>query len=161
MTDTHRIYLSLGSNIQPEINLRKAMDLLRKLGTVPSSSSVWESEAIGSNGPNFLNVCILFLTDLPVERLKAEVVQPVEKALGRIRTEDKFAPRTIDIDIMMIDGAPANLERWNHPYVVLPMAELIPQFPHPLTHEELETAAHKFREQIWIIPRPDVIRKTS
>ncbi len=160
MTDPHRIYLSLGSNIQPEIHLRKALDLLRKLGNVPSSSSVWESEAVGSDGPNFLNVCILFLTDLPVERLKAEVVQPVETALGRIRTKDKFAPRTIDIDIMMVDGRPTNLERWNHPYVVLPMAELIPQFPHPLTHEELETAAHKFREQIWIIPRPDVIRQT-
>ncbi len=157
MTDLHRVYLSLGSNIQPEINLRKAMDLLCKMGKVPSTSSVWESEAVGSNGPNFLNACVLFLTDLPIERLKGEIVQPVETALGRIRTADKFAPRPIDIDIMMIDGTPTNLERWNHPYVVLPMAELIPQFPHPLTHEELATAALKFREQSWIIPRPDVI----
>ncbi len=132
------------------------MDLLRGLGEILSISSAWESEAIGSNGPNFLNACVLFRTETPPDRLKDQIIRPVEAALGRVRTADKYAPRTIDIDVMMIDGEPTNLERWNHPYVVLPMAELAPDLPHPLTHENLSSAAQTYRERIWIVPRPDI-----
>lgn len=161
MNDTYQVYLSLGSNIQPEINLLKAIELLRGLGEVAATSSAWESAAIGSRGPNFLNACVLFLTTNHPDQLREKITLPLETALGRVRSEDKYAPRTIDIDIMMLDGKPTNLERWNYAYVVLPMSELMPDFKHPLTHKRLAVVAQNLRKQIQIERRPNVLVKQA
>ena len=64
----HQVYLSLGSNIQPEVNLPRAVELLQEYGKFIKVSRAWESEAVGSDGPNFLNACVLF-TDSPFLRL--------------------------------------------------------------------------------------------
>jgi 2-amino-4-hydroxy-6-hydroxymethyldihydropteridine pyrophosphokinase len=109
----HRVYLSLGSNIQPEENLPKAINLLSERGKILKLSSAWESRAVGSNGPNFLNACVLFSTQLLYAELKAQVAHPIEAQLGRKRTEDKYAPRTIDIDIILFDNESCNEKFWN------------------------------------------------
>ena len=88
----HQVYLSLGANIQPELNLPKAIQLLRKHGDILKVSSVWESEAVGSTGPNFLNACILFSTSLEAADLKDRVLRAIEAQLGRQRSADKNAP---------------------------------------------------------------------
>ena len=154
MNNLHRVFLSLGSNVQPEIYLPKAIDQLREYGQIEKISSVWESHAVGANGPNFLNACLLFSTSIVPENLKEQVIHPIEAKLGRVRSENKNAPRTIDIDIVMADGDPVNLEFWNYAFIVVPMAELAPDFPHPITHEKLIDAAKLSRTQTWIIQHP-------
>ncbi len=67
MSKLHLAYLSLGSNIQPEINLVKAIQLLQKHDRIEKISSVWESESVGAAGPNYLNACILLSTRLNSE----------------------------------------------------------------------------------------------
>lgn len=158
MSDLRRIFLSLGSNVQPEIYLPKAIDLLREYGQVQTISTVWESHAVGINAPNFLNACALFITSLAPENLKEQVIHPIESKLGRVRRENKNAPRTIDIDIVMADGAPINLEFWNYAFIVVPMAELAPELLHPITHEKLIDASGLLRSQIWIIQRPEILK---
>ena len=158
MNPQHRIYLSIGSNIDPENNLPRAIELLSRHGQVKAVSGVWESHAVGSSGPNFLNTSVLFTTDMSAQELKEQVIVPIESALGRIRTADKNAPRTIDIDIMMVDDKPYNLDRWDNAFVLLPIAELLPEGIHPLRRERLRDAAETARQKTWIVQRPGLLK---
>lgn len=161
MSELHKIFLSLGSNVQPEIYLPKAIDLLREHGRVKEISNVWESRAVGSSGPNFLNLCLLFITSIAPENLKEKIIHPIEARLGRVRGENKNAPRTIDIDIVIADDIPLNLDFWNYAFIVVPMAELAPDFPHPVNHEKLVDVAKSSHTQTWIVQRPGVIKSTD
>ena len=131
MGELHEAYLNIGSNIEPEHHLREAIRLLREQGKVKAISNAWQSHAFGSDGPDFLNACVLFLTQLKARELKAQVIRPIEARLGRIRGTDKYAPRTIDIDIILFDDEPFGGEFWSNAFVVVPLADLLPDFHHP------------------------------
>lgn len=158
MKPLHRVYLSLGSNIAPEANLPRAITMLGGYGQVEAVSSVWESRAVGSKGPNFLNASVLLLTQIEPAQLRDSLARRIEADLGRVRTADKNAPRPIDVDVMMVDGEPDNLDRWDAAFVLLPIAELLPDTPHPITHERLRDAAEKARRLTWIVERPGLLK---
>ncbi len=160
MDEKHYYYLNLGSNIEPEKNLQKAINLLAKYGIVQAVSNAWESNSIGAIGPNFLNACILFSTTQEAKELKVNIISFIEESLGRHHTNDKNAPRTIDIDILMVDDEPLNLERWNNPFVVLPLAELIPEFTHPTKHQNLSKVAKRMSSQTWIVKRENILNSS-
>ena len=153
----HQVYLSLGSNIQPEVNLPRAVELLYEYGEIVTVSSAWESAAVGSDGPNFLNACALFNCPLLPVELKEQVIQPIETKLGRTRSEDKFAPRTIDIDIVLFDEQLCDHKYARQAFVVVPLAEIYPDFLSPLTNERIEQTAARLRQQIWMEIRPEVL----
>jgi 2-amino-4-hydroxy-6-hydroxymethyldihydropteridine diphosphokinase len=157
MNDLHHAYLSLGSNIEPEAHLPRAVQSLRKHGRVETMSTVWESESVGFDGPNFLNLCLLFITHWPPHELKERIIRPIEAELGRVRYAEKNAPRTIDLDIVLFDDRPLNVDFWNYAFVVVPLAELIPDFPHPVSGEKLSRVSAQVRNQVWIVPRRDVV----
>lgn len=157
MDDLHDAYLNLGSNIEPEYHLWEALRLLRGQGEVKAVSSAWQSHAFGSDGPDFLNACVLFLTPLEAGELKTRIIRPIETQLGRVRGKDKFAPRPIDIDIILFDDEPFGGEFWTNAFVVVPLADIYPDFHHPFSYERLEQAAAHMRRQTWIEARPDVI----
>ena len=156
MNELHQVYLSLGSNIEPENYLPKAVQLLKDYGQVTKTSSVWETKAVGSDGPNFLNACVLFLSPILHNQLKDEVIRPIEAQLGRIRYADKNAPRTVDIDLVLFDQTPLNIEFWDAAFVAVPLAELIPDFEHPIRKEKLIRVAEQLQGQVWIVKRDDV-----
>ena len=156
MTNLHCAYLNLGSNIEPELNLPKAIQMLRGYGEITDASRVWESKAVGIDGSNFLNVCVLFLTELQPVELKEQIIRPIESKLGRIRYANKNAPRTIDIDIVLFDDMPLNTEYWNYAFVAVPLAELIPDFVHPVSGEKLSCFSEQVQGQVWIVPRVDI-----
>ncbi|HET6845418.1 MAG TPA: 2-amino-4-hydroxy-6-hydroxymethyldihydropteridine diphosphokinase [Anaerolineales bacterium] len=149
-------YLSLGSNISPESHLRAAVRLLREYGEVPAISTVWESHAVGSDGPNFLNASIRFDAELSARTLKRTLIDNIEQDLGRIRSSDKNAARTIDLDILMENGRALNPRLWEHPFVILPMAELLPDFRHPGSGRSLRAEAALAAAALWIRPRPEI-----
>lgn len=156
MGELHQAYLSLGSNIWPESYLPKAIQLLGEHGQVVEISSVWESHAVGSDGPNFLNACLLFLTNLSAYDLNEQMIREIEAELGRMRTADKNSPRTIDIDILLFDNKPLNVEFWDYAFVAVPLAELIPGFMHPSSGESLTRVAEQVKARTWIVKREDV-----
>lgn len=156
MTELHRAYLSLGSNIDAKNNLPKAIELLREAGKVVAVSSVWETQSVGFDGPNFLNACVLFLTHLQPVELKEEIIRPIEAKLGRIRSSEKNAPRTIDIDIVLFDETPLNTEFWDYAFVIVPLAELIPDFAHPVGGEKLFRVAGQV--SVWIKKRVVILK---
>lgn len=154
MNDVHLAYLSLGSNIEPESNLPKAARLLAQHGQVGKTSSVWETKPVGGGGGNYLNACLEYETALSQTALKETVLRPIETQLGRKRSADKFAPRTIDIDILVFDGEIVG-ERWlTQAFVVVPLAEILPEFKNPASKESLQDAATRLRREVWMETRP-------
>ena len=137
----HRVYLGVGSNIHPQENLPKAINLLRKEVIIDKISSVYQTQAVGSKGPDFLNAAVLIRTKLTCEQLKKTVIRDIEDTLGRIRTEDKNAPRTIDIDILIEDDELYDEDIWEQSHLAIPLAELYPDYMHPITKEPLYQVA--------------------
>lgn len=161
MEDLHKAYLNIGSNIEPEYHLCEAVRLLRERGQVGAVSNAWQSHAFGSDGPDFLNACVLFLTSLETDELKAQIIRPIEATLGRVRGPDRFAPRTIDIDIILFDDEPFSGEFWSNAFVVVPLAELLPDFHHPFNYERLVHVAQHMHRQTWIEERPEVFGQSD
>ena len=159
MSETHQAYLSLGSNIQPERNLARAIELLQVQGEVEKISSAWESESVGAEGPNYLNACVLLVTPLGPLPLKEQVLLPIEAELGRQRTADKFAPRTIDIDVVLFDGTSRDEKYWGQAFVVVPLAEILPEYQNPITRERIIKTATRLRQQVWMETRPEVLSR--
>jgi 2-amino-4-hydroxy-6-hydroxymethyldihydropteridine diphosphokinase len=157
MSDLHLAYLSLGSNIQPEQNLRQAVKLLQLHGRLAAISSAWENHAVGPVGPDFLNVCVALETSVEQSEIKRQVIQPIEFTLGRIHSADKNAPRPIDIDLVMYDDQPIRLEYWRQPFMIVPLSELLPEFEHPILKQKLAQVAEHMRKQVWIQPRTGVL----
>ena len=168
------ILITLGSNMDPETNLPRALRLLAERVRVIGVSKVYESDAINAEGnvdpdqPVFLNAAVQIETDLEPLALKYEVLRPIEAALGRERTEDKFAPRPIDLDIalygdqlLQLDNEdmrltvpdPDTLER---AHVALPLADLAPDLIHPTSGQTLAQIAEEFAGYRTIRVRPDI-----
>ena len=149
----------MGSNIQPEINLVRAIQSLSDCGEVREVSNAWESQAVGAPAPNYLNACILFLSPLDKVDLKEKIVRPIEAKLGRVRSEDKYIPRTIDIDIILFDDRPQKDTFFNDAFVVVPLAEIYPGYQNQLTRETLTEISTQLQEKVWIKARPEVLNQ--
>jgi 2-amino-4-hydroxy-6-hydroxymethyldihydropteridine diphosphokinase len=157
MSNPHRAYLSLGSNIRPETHLLRAIEQLRNYGSIEKISNVWESQSVGAPGPNYLNVCVLLVTPLSQTDLKEQVLLSIETQLGRQRTTNKFASRTIDIDIVVFDEKSCGDKYWEQAFVVVPLAEIDPGYQNPLRDEPLGETAVRFRQRTWLKMRPNIL----
>lgn len=159
MNSPHLAYLNLGSNIQPETHLVRAVELLHDHGEVLKVSSAWESRSVGAEGPNYLNACVLFRTGLMQVELKERIIRSIEAQLGRTRSEDRFSPRTIDIDIVLFDDVPYNDKFWQYAFVIVPLAEIYPEYQNPLARENIVQTATRLRSKVWIEARPEVLSR--
>ena len=109
-------FLSLGSNIRPEENLSKAVEMLAHTSRLVAVSTVWETLPLGiTDQPNFLNAATLVETDHTANAFKSEVIRRIEDELGRVRKGDKFGPRPIDIDIMLFNDQIFELDNHHIP----------------------------------------------
>lgn len=156
MVSEHQICLLLGSNIQPEHNLPRAIDLLQIQLTILRISSVWETSPVGSVGPNFLNASLLAQTPLEQSTLKLQILTPLEAKMGRVRSADKNASRPIDLDIILYDGLILDPTLWLFAHRAVPVAEIQPDIRSE-AGETLQEAAAKFISEGSIRLRPDVV----
>ena len=127
-----RWLLLLGSNIEREANLERAVEMLDRRFGVLARSRVYESAAVGDpGGPPFLNQALWVRARCTAREMR-DVLHGVEACLGRVRTLDRNAPRTMDIDVLLAtdaggtvlaDPAPdGDLRRYHH--AALPAAEI-------------------------------------
>lgn len=95
-----KVYIAIGSNIAPEENIPAALEALAKCCAVKQISRFYRSRPIDRpEQDDFLNGACLIETDASPKKLKFSILRPIEQALGRLRTEDPYAARTIDLDI--------------------------------------------------------------
>ena len=156
-SESHLAYLNLGSNIQPENNLFNAVELLHEYGDVLGVSGAWESRSVGAEGPNYLNACVLFRTIMNQVDLKERIIRPIEAHLGRERSDNKYSPRTIDIDIVLFDDKPYNNKFWKFAFVIVPLAEIYPEYHNPINQENIVETSTRLRSEVWMEARPEVL----
>jgi len=156
MTSPEIVYVSLGSNIEPERNLARAIDLLREKTNVLAVSSAYQTAPQGfTEQADFLNMAVALTTMLDAESLKREVLDAIERELQRVRDpNNKNAPRTIDLDISLWGSAvfeygakpyripDPDIVRFAH--VAVPLAELAPDYVHPTDGRTLREIADSF-----------------
>ena len=152
----HQACLLLGSNIQPEKNLPLGLNLLRHKVTIVRLSSVWETPSVGSSGPDFLNLAVLITTPLKASELKAQVLNPLEIQLGRVRSANKNAPRTFDVDIILFDGRLLDQNLWSYAHRAVPVAEILPDYPSS-RGDTLKDVASELAKTIHIHLWPNVL----
>lgn len=96
------VYIALAGNIEPERHIEAALERLAAQVHLLALSNVYRTPAIDRpEQPPYLNGVAQARTDLSARALKFEVLRPLESMLGRVRTADKFAPRGIDLDILL------------------------------------------------------------
>jgi 2-amino-4-hydroxy-6-hydroxymethyldihydropteridine diphosphokinase len=96
--------ISAGSNIDPAENVRKAMALLAQKFRHISVSKSRRTKPIGfADQPDFINAVSCIRTKKSKAELKL-LLKEIEDRLGRVRTGNKFGPRTIDLDIVVWNG---------------------------------------------------------
>lgn len=152
----HQALIGIGSNIRPEENIHRAVSHLSQQVRILACSQVWQNPAIGSNGPDYLNAALHIQTYMDLEELKKNVLLPLELELERVRTSDKNADRTIDLDILTFDGKSLDEELWTQAHVSIPCAEILPQFRHPQTRETLAHAAKRLLPKVDFFVRDDL-----
>jgi len=95
-------FISVGSNIEPERHISAALTALVQRTEVTASSTFYRTAPIGNaDQPMFVNGVWLIRTDLEPRAVRDDLLTPVENLLGRRRSADKFAPRTIDLDLVL------------------------------------------------------------
>ncbi|HKJ46173.1 MAG TPA: 2-amino-4-hydroxy-6-hydroxymethyldihydropteridine diphosphokinase [Balneolales bacterium] len=104
MMANHRVIISIGSNIDPEKNVKRALQRLEQIVKVRRKSTfTYTKPLIFKDQPEFLNGVVLVETSWDKEELDQQL-KVIEKETGRIRTLNKNGPRTIDLDIIIFDG---------------------------------------------------------
>jgi 2-amino-4-hydroxy-6-hydroxymethyldihydropteridine diphosphokinase len=156
-----RVFLGLGSNIQAEQNLPRAVSLLKQLVQIDAISTAWHTPSVGAPGPDFLNAAVLIQTSLSSQDLKKHVIRKIEAQLGRKRTADKNAPRTIDIDILIFDNQVVEPEIWDRAFLAVPLSELAPGLCNPDSGESLQRAAERLSQKTRIKARPEILPGTQ
>lgn len=133
-----QVYVSVGSNIDREPMVRSGIVALGNTFAKLAKSSVYESIAVGFEGDNFYNLVVGFEAQEPHQ--VAQSLREIEQAHGRHRGEKKFAPRTLDLDLLLfgdedlheqgLDVPRAEITRYA--FVLGPLAEIAPQELHPV-----------------------------
>jgi dihydroneopterin aldolase/2-amino-4-hydroxy-6-hydroxymethyldihydropteridine diphosphokinase len=136
-----RAFIAVGSNIEAERNVADALELFGRRVRIIAVSRFYWTPALGApdSSPDFLNGVVEIETELEPRELKRSVLLGLEGELGRERGAEKYAPRTIDLDLVLygdivcseeglILPAPEILER---PFVALPLLELEPEIVLP------------------------------
>jgi len=134
-----RAWLSLGSNVDAEHWLAVAVAELRERFGALDVSPVYRSKAVGFDGPDFLNLAVGLDSDLGPEDLN-DWLHALEDRHGRVRSGDRYASRTLDLDIVLYDdlvlSGEGHLElprgELRHAFVLKPMADIAPDVRHPV-----------------------------
>ena len=119
--------ISIGSNIDSEVNIEKARSLLAGEHELLGESSFVRTKPVGYlKQPDFINGAFLLSTEMDQGELERNL-KKIEKALGRVKTAIKFGPRTIDLDIVVWNGKVVDRDFYERDFVRNACCELLPE----------------------------------
>jgi len=130
-----RAFIGIGSNIAPEHNVRAAIRNLARQTHLIGVSTVYCTDALDRpEQPAYLNCVAEIETNALPAQVKHAILRPIEDELGRKRTQDKYAPRTIDLDLIVygdlaMDDGDIRLpdpDIFERPFLAIPLFELAP-----------------------------------
>jgi 2-amino-4-hydroxy-6-hydroxymethyldihydropteridine diphosphokinase len=134
----HKVYLGLGSNIQPAHFIEQGLSELSNNFGPLDISRVYEGAAVGFDGPAFYNLAVGLTTSLKLTEL-AKLLRTIEYKYGRPIKCSKFSSRSLDIDVLTFDdhitsSAEIELPRQEitqRAFVLCPFAEIAPELSIP------------------------------
>lgn len=126
-------FVAVGSNVKPRQNIVAALTLLQEKVRVRASSTFYRTQPLGGRRqPDFINGVWRIETALGPAQVKNDVLKSIESGLGRVHTDDRFGPRTIDLDLVLYnrlvtndDGLTLPHPDVQRPFVFVPILELL------------------------------------
>jgi dihydroneopterin aldolase/2-amino-4-hydroxy-6-hydroxymethyldihydropteridine diphosphokinase len=156
-----RAFIAVGSNIDPEHNVLQGLRALAQTARVAGISTLYRTPPIDRPDQQpFINGVVEILTDLSPEDLR-QLLRAVEAQLGRVRTEDKYAARPLDLDLIVYNGLvrrnpPLVLpdpDIYRRPFLAVPLCELAPNLLLPDTGRRVaDVAAHLDATEMTALP---------
>jgi 2-amino-4-hydroxy-6-hydroxymethyldihydropteridine diphosphokinase len=139
-----QVFVAAGSNIEPVKHLRLALAELERAFAPVRISPAYRNKAVGFEGEDFINLVVGFATSEDLQRVRARL-QQIEALCGRPRDAAKWAPRSMDLDILLFGDEVRNepglvLPRPDlvrRPYMLKPIADIAPEFEHPTLHRTM------------------------
>lgn len=133
-----QVYVAAGSNIEPERHLAMAVRQLERQFPGVSFSPWYRNEAVGFEGEDFINFVAGFPTELPVAGV-LDALHAIEALCGRPREAPRWAPRSMDLDVLLYGDLVCQEPHLKLPrpdllkraYMLGPLAELAPDVVHP------------------------------
>jgi len=135
------VYIAAGSNVAPERNLSRAVAALREQFAGIRFSPWYRNRAVGFEGEDFINLVAGFDTTLPVREVLGRL-HAIEALCGRPREAPRWAPRSMDLDVLLYGDLVCDEPRLTLPrpdltrraYMLGPLAQLAPEVVHPTAH---------------------------
>ena len=132
------VYVAAGSNVEPERNLALAVGRLEREFPAVRFSPWYRNRAVGFEGDDFINLVAGFATDLPAREVVARL-HAIEAQCGRPRNAPRWAPRSMDLDVLLYGDLVCDEPRLKLPrpdllkraYMLGPLAALAPGVLHP------------------------------
>jgi 2-amino-4-hydroxy-6-hydroxymethyldihydropteridine diphosphokinase len=148
MTD---VYLAAGSNVQPEKYLARALRELAAAYGPLTLSPAYRNQAVGFSGDDFINLVVGFRTDDEVAAVRKQL-QKIEADCDRPPDAPKWAPRTMDLDILLFgdlvsDEPGLKIPRPDlikRPYMLRPIADIAPDVRHPISGKTMRELWESF-----------------
>ncbi len=133
-----RVFVSVGTNINKEHNLRSCLSALQQIFRNVIKSSVYQSAAVGFEGEDFYNMVVSLETTLTPSNT-SQVFFEIEKKHGRKRGKNQFVSRELDLDQLLYDDLIVDdngvrlphKDLSKHSYILEPMAEIAGDLAHP------------------------------
>ena len=120
----NRVIISIGSNINPDENIRQTLSILQLECRLQKVSELLRTKPIGiENQPDFVNGAALLETDLEQDDFK-NYLKTLEDRLGRDRSLSKFGPRTMDLDIVVWNGKVVDNDYYTRDFLQTTIASL-------------------------------------
>ncbi len=153
------VFVSIGSNIDPRSHISKGLAKMESRFGPLRVSPVYESQAVGFKGENFLNLVVGFETDLDAPALN-DVLHDIEMECGRRRGGQRYAPRSLDLDLILY-GDEVLQENGVHvpredilryAFVLRPLAEIAGDRRHPQLGERFSDLWARFdaaSQELW------------
>ncbi len=151
-----KVYLSIGSNKgNRSVLINKAIDKIeKKIGTIISRSSIYQSKSWGFDSNDFYNISLLIDTDIEPKSLLINL-KKIEKSMGREDIDGSYSDRFIDIDILFYDNIIIDSEdlKIPHPkieirkFVLIPMLEIADDYVHPILNKTIRQLDNECDDQ--------------
>jgi len=153
LAEVTEVFISIGSNIDREQHIRNAVKGLRELDRNLRLSPVYETAAVGFDGPPFYNL-VVSLQAQDVDQLKQQLLSLEDRA-QRDRVAQKFSSRTLDLDILLFGDADLRHRGYDIPrqeivryaFVLKPLSDLAAQRCYPGTTRTLGQLWSEFEQQ--------------
>ena len=136
---SHKVFIGIGSNLNKIKNIKSSISKIKNDYKNVKISPVYETKAMGFDGPNFYNLVCSFNTTEDIYKLK-ERLNKIELDHGRNLNEIKYSSRTLDIDILYYDNLILVDDKIKIPrkeiieydFVLRPLIDIDAEFIHPV-----------------------------